>query len=149
MEPVEPQLNARDGALRAQLETAMGAYRTALTSSTSVASVSKHADEVDGLLLRAQEVTADAAGDAATTFLGAFTILVREGLEALLVVVALLAFLRKAARPEALRYVQEGDLRRPQAAPSQGPPAVPPAGQRWRDNIKSLMEKAAAFRLVR
>jgi high-affinity iron transporter len=108
VEPVEPQLNARDGALRAQLETAMGAYRTALTSSTSVASVSKHADEVDGLLLRAQEVTADAAGDAATTFLGAFTILVREGLEALLVVVALLAFLRKAARPEALRYVHAG-----------------------------------------
>lgn len=108
VEPVEPQLNARDGALRAKLETAMGAYRTALTSSTSVESVSKQADEVDGLLVRAQEVTADAAGDAAATFLGAFTILVREGLEALLVVVALLAFLRKAARPEALRYVHAG-----------------------------------------
>ncbi|WP_395117835.1 FTR1 family protein [Rhodanobacter sp. FW102-FHT14D06] len=108
VEPVEPQLNARDGALRAQLETAMGAYRTALTSSTSVASVAKQSDEVDGLLLRAQEVTSDAAGDAAATFLGAFTILVREGLEALLVVVALLAFLRKAARPEARRYVHAG-----------------------------------------
>ncbi|NMW22947.1 c-type cytochrome [Rhodanobacter denitrificans] len=108
VEPVEPQLNARDGALRAKLETAMGAYRTALTSSTSVESVSKQADEVDGLLVRAQEVTSDAAGDATATFLGAFTILVREGLEALLVVVALLAFLRKAARPEALRYVHAG-----------------------------------------
>ncbi|MFK2902855.1 FTR1 family protein [Dyella ginsengisoli] len=109
VEPVEPQLNARDGALRAQLETAMGAYRTALTSSTAaVASVAKQADEVDGLLVRAQKVTSDAAGDAAATFLGAFTILVREGLEALLVVVALLAFLRKAARPEALRYVHAG-----------------------------------------
>src|SRR3546814_6096835 len=86
----------------------MGAYRTALTSSTSVASVAKQSDEVDGLLLRAQEVTSDAAGDAAATFLGAFTILVREGLEALLVVVALLAFLRKAARPEARRYVHAG-----------------------------------------
>lgn len=108
VEPVEPQLNARDGALRAQLETAMGAYRTALSSNASVASVVKQADAVDDLLVRAQEVTADAAGDAAATFLGAFTILVREGLEALLVVVALLAFLRKAARPEALRYVHAG-----------------------------------------
>jgi len=108
VEPVEPQLNARDGALRAKLETAMGAYRTALTSSPSVESVVKQADEVDGLLVRAQEVTSDAAGDAAAIFLGAFTILVREGLEALLVVVALLAFLRKAARPEALRYVHAG-----------------------------------------
>lgn len=108
VEPVEPQLNARDGALRAQLETAMGAYRTALSSNASVASMVKQADAVDGLLVRAQEVTTDAASDAATIFLGAFTILVREGLEALLVVVALLAFLRKAARPEALRYVHAG-----------------------------------------
>ena len=108
VEPVEPQLNARDGALRAQLETAMGAYRTALSSSASVESVGKQANAVDDLLVRAQEVTTDAAGDAAAIFLGAFTILVREGLEALLVVVALLAFLRKAARPEALRYVHAG-----------------------------------------
>ena len=108
VEPVEPQLNARDGALRAQLETAMGAYRSALSGNTPMASVVKQADAVDGLLVRAQEVTADAAGDAAAIFLGAFTILVREGLEALLVVVALLAFLRKAARPEALRYVHAG-----------------------------------------
>ncbi len=108
VEPVEPQLNARDSALRAQLETAMGAYRTALSGSASAESVVKQADAIDGLLMRAQEITTDAAGDAAATFLGAFTILVREGLEALLVVVALLAFLRKAARPEALRYVHAG-----------------------------------------
>ena len=37
----------------------------------------------------------------ASTFLGAFTILLREGLEALLVVVAMIAFLRKAERPRA------------------------------------------------
>lgn len=108
VEPVEPQLNARDGALRAQLETAMGAYRTALSHSAPVASVTQQADTIDGLLARAQEITADASGDATATFVGAFTILVREGLEALLVVVALLAFLRKAERPEALRYVHAG-----------------------------------------
>lgn len=108
VEPVEPQLNARDSALRAQLETSMGAYRSALSGNTPVESVVKQADAIDGLLVRAQEVTADAASDAAAIFLGAFTILVREGLEALLVVVALLAFLRKAARPEALRYVHAG-----------------------------------------
>ena len=50
---------------------------------------------------------------------------------------------------EALRYAQEGDTRRPQAVPSQGPPPEPPASQRWRDNIKALMEKAAGFRLMR
>jgi len=43
-----------------------------------------------------------------TAFLGAFTILVREGLEALLVVVAMIAFLRKAHRDDAVRYVHVG-----------------------------------------
>lgn len=108
VEPVEPQLNARDSALRAKIETAMGAYRTALASNAAPTSVAQQADAIDALLARAQAVTEEAASDAITTFLGAFTILVREGLEALLVVVALLAFLHKADRVEAIRYVHAG-----------------------------------------
>ncbi|HEX8262434.1 MAG TPA: FTR1 family protein, partial [Allosphingosinicella sp.] len=47
-------------------------------------------------------------GSAASSFLGAFTILLREGLEALLIVVAMLAFLRKADRAEMVRPVHWG-----------------------------------------
>lgn len=108
VEPVEPQLNSRDDALRARLEVAMGAYRTALSNGAPLATVTTQAAEIDALLSRAQSVLSNAPADATTTFLGAFTILVREGLEALLVVVALLAFLRKAKRPEAARYVHAG-----------------------------------------
>jgi high-affinity iron transporter len=108
VEPVEPQLNARDGALRAQLETAMGAYRTAVSGRAPEGAVAKQARDVDELLARAQTVVADAARGAPSIFLAAFTILVREGLEALLIVVALLAFLRKAERYEAVRYVHAG-----------------------------------------
>jgi high-affinity iron transporter len=108
VEPVEAQLNTRDSALRARIETAMGAFRTALSNGAPVDVIVKQGGEVDGLLARAQDITAETAGDATTMFLGAFTILVREGLEALLVVVALLAFLRKAERHEALRYVHAG-----------------------------------------
>ncbi len=46
--------------------------------------------------------------DALTTFLAALTILLREGLEALLVVVAMITFLRKAERQDVLRYVHAG-----------------------------------------
>ena len=108
VEPVEPQLNARDSALRGQLETAMGAYRTALSRGAPLATVVADAAAINGLLEKAEKVSADAAGDASATFLGAFTILVREGLEALLIVVAIIAFLRKAERREALRYVHAG-----------------------------------------
>ncbi|MEP7187441.1 MAG: FTR1 family protein [Rhodanobacter sp.] len=108
VEPVEPQLNARDPELRATVETAMGAYRTALSRQTPVAEIRDRAASIDALLQRAQQVTLQNAGEPATVFLGAFTILVREGLEALLVVVALLAFLRKASRVESVRYVHAG-----------------------------------------
>lgn len=43
-----------------------------------------------------------------STYLGALTILLREGLEALLVVVAILAFLKKAERSDVLPYVHAG-----------------------------------------
>ncbi|MGN2254263.1 FTR1 family protein [Frateuria sp. GZRe12] len=106
VEPVEPQLDARDGALRSQLETAMGAYRTAVASEGP--GVAERQQAADALLQRAQAALAGGSADAASAFLGAWTILVREGLEALLVVVALLAFLRKAERPAMLRYVHAG-----------------------------------------
>lgn len=108
IEPVEPQLNARDGALRVQIETAMGAYRTALSHHAETGAVEKQANDIDALLVRAQQIVAEGASDATATFVGAFTILLREGLEALLVVIALLAFLRKSERPKLVRAVHVG-----------------------------------------
>lgn len=108
IEPVEPQLNARDGALRVKLETAMGAYRTALSGQDSPDSIARRAGEINALLDRSDAALLQATGNPTATFLGAFTILVREGLEALLVVVALLAFLRKAERHDVVRYVHTG-----------------------------------------
>ncbi|ULU23622.1 FTR1 family protein [Dyella terrae] len=108
VEPVEAQLDTRNASLRARIETAMGAYRTTLSQSPNDDAVTKQAHEVDGLLGQAQTVLSETAASPMTTFIGAFTILVREGLEALLVVVALLAFLRKADRHDATRYVHWG-----------------------------------------
>jgi high-affinity iron transporter len=53
-------------------------------------------------------VLADSGADWTAAFLGSLTILLREGLEALLVVVAMIAFLRKAERPDVLGYVHAG-----------------------------------------
>lgn len=108
VEPVEPLLDAHDGALRSRIELAMGAYRSSLTKGDQDQAIGDQASEIDRLLSEAQALTSSAAASAATSFIGAFTILVREGLEALLVVVALIAFLKKAGRPETLRYVHAG-----------------------------------------
>ena len=60
------------------------------------------------MLDQAEATLAPETASDASTFLGAFTILLREGLEALLVVIAMIAFLRKAERTEALPYVHGG-----------------------------------------
>ncbi|MEO8902399.1 MAG: FTR1 family protein [Polyangiaceae bacterium] len=108
VEPVEPRLTARDSALTHEVETSMGAYRTALAAGRPASTVASQASHVDALLARAEDVLADDASGPWATFLAAFIILTREGLEALLVVVALLAFLARSERRESTRYVHLG-----------------------------------------
>ncbi len=110
VEPVEPTLAARDHALMRQIEATMARYRDALGRGAPTAEVAATAAEITGLFDRAEGVLKSARTDSTTAFLGSFTILLREGLEALLIVVGMLAFLRKAERPEALRYVHAGWL---------------------------------------
>lgn len=108
VEPVEPLLNARAPKLRSQIELAMGAYRTSLSKGADANAILAQAQEVDKLLVEAQSVTQAGDYSASAIFLGAFTILLREGLEALLIVVAIFAFLNRAGRREALPYVHAG-----------------------------------------
>jgi high-affinity iron transporter len=107
VEPVEPALAARDPSLLTQLETAMGAYRAALGNGTTTLVAARAAD-AQAALDAADAALGSTPTTATATFLGAYTILVREGLEALLVVVAMIAFLRKTDRRTITRYVHAG-----------------------------------------
>jgi high-affinity iron transporter len=107
-EPIEPTLSARDSTLMSRIEGAMGEYRAAVDSNASTDDAAERVAVLDSLFDDAEVALAPDAATEASTFLGAFTILLREGLEALLIVVAMIAFLRKAERTEALRYVHGG-----------------------------------------
>lgn len=107
IEPIEPALTARNGNLRIQLETHMAQYRAAVLNRDSD-TVAAQSIELSRLLVAVDEELAASRATPTTAFLGAFTILVREGLEALLIVVAMIAFLRKAHRVDAVRYVHVG-----------------------------------------
>lgn len=107
-EPVEPMLAARDAGLMARIEKAMGELRSAIAGLEDPAVVRERVLALDSLFDETERALAPEGGSAASTFLGAFTILLREGLEALLIVVAMLAFLRKADRAEMVRPVHWG-----------------------------------------
>lgn len=107
-EPVEPLLAARDGGLLAQVETEMGRLRTLIAGNADIATIRSQHDAIGRLLDEAERRLAPESGSDLSSFIGAFTILLREGLEALLIVVAMISFLRKAERQEALGYVHGG-----------------------------------------
>ena len=107
-EPVEAVLATRDGGLMTRVEQAMAGFRTAISGETSLPALRQRLAETEMLLDEAEAALAPEAENDVSTFLGAFAILLREGLEALLVVIAMIAFLRKAERTEALPYVHGG-----------------------------------------
>lgn len=108
VEPVEPTLAGRDRALMRRIEASMARFRDALGRRAPAAEVTATAAEITGLFDRAEAVLQTSHTDTTTAFLGSFTILLREGLEALLIVVGMIAFLRKAERREVLPYVHAG-----------------------------------------
>jgi len=107
-EPVEAMLSMRDGALMQQVEAAMAGFRQAVRAGESPENLEKRLGEIELLLDRSEAALAPQASSGLATFLAAFAILLREGLEALLVVIAMIAFLRRAERADALRYVHGG-----------------------------------------
>ncbi|MBX3478817.1 MAG: cytochrome c/FTR1 family iron permease [Caulobacter sp.] len=108
IEPFEPAIAARNPKLLSRIEAAMGEFRSRIGSGAPVDSVRQQAAVIEGLLDEADAVLAPAAADTTAAFVGALTILLREGLEALLIVVAMIAFLKKADREDVLPYVHGG-----------------------------------------
>ncbi|MDD3677281.1 cytochrome c/FTR1 family iron permease [Thauera propionica] len=108
IEPVEPTLATRDAPLLRELETAMAQFRAQIGRREPATAVSAQAEVVTALFDRAEAVLQATHTDPVTAFLGSFIILLREGLEALLIVIGMIAFLRKAERQEVLPYVHAG-----------------------------------------
>ena len=109
-EPLEAVLSTRDADLLASVEIGMAELRAAISRGDPVAAVAEKVNALDVLFYRAETVLAPANASEASAFLGAFAILLREGLEALLIVIAMIAFLRKAERTEVLPFVHGGWL---------------------------------------
>jgi high-affinity iron transporter len=107
-EPIEPMLSARNPTLLAKVEQRMGELRAGIAADRDPVKIAGQVAEIQSLFDEAEATLAPDQASSASAFLGAFTILLREGLEALLIVVAMLAFLNKADRPELTRPVHVG-----------------------------------------
>ncbi|MGB7289012.1 MAG: FTR1 family protein, partial [Candidatus Macondimonas sp.] len=107
-ELAEAALAASDRALMSQIETDMMALRGAIRDGADVASVNERIDALQAALTHAETLLASGESSAAAAFGGSFLILFREGLEAILVLAAMFAFLKKSGRTEGLVYLHAG-----------------------------------------
>ncbi|PHS22083.1 MAG: iron permease [Robiginitomaculum sp.] len=107
-EPIEPVLRVKDSALMRSVETSMIEMRGLIGKNAPVSDVEAKIQDVRILLDNVEIRLATSKTGNGASFIAAFTILLREGVEALLIVVAMLAFLNKADRTKEVRFVHAG-----------------------------------------
>jgi high-affinity iron transporter len=108
-ELLEPQLFAKDLSLGREIESLMGRFRNALKQGKSVTAVEALYQEIDADLARAQQVLEGGEPVSGSyLFLNAMLIILREGLEASLILAAVLATLKVTGEKIATRYIHLG-----------------------------------------
>jgi len=107
-EMIEQQLAAVDGDLMRRAEADFMAVREAIDRSRETDIVSERVATARSSLADAEDALSGDGLSPAATFSASFFILFREGLEALLVVAALLTFTRKANATSATRHIHLG-----------------------------------------
>lgn len=107
-ELIENSLNAQDKALRQTLEADMMAIRQLLKQAQPAGVVERAVSRTLAQLDDADRLLSESTLSNATLFSASLVILMREGLEALLVVIALVTVLVRTGRRDGLRYVHFG-----------------------------------------
>ncbi len=107
-ELAESSLDNVDGDLRMRIEHAMLDLRTALAGAGDAGALREQVKRVDGLLSEADDKLKGEGLSATGAFVSSLIILLREGLEAILLLAAIIAFVSKTGRRDALPWVHAG-----------------------------------------
>lgn len=108
IEPVEAQLRAHDPTFVARLEEEMMGLRTAIDQKQDFKQVEYFVQEGVTLLAEAEELLQDSEMTFGLSFLLTASILLREGLEAFLIIALMLALIRSTGSKRAAWYVHSG-----------------------------------------
>ena len=107
-ELAEASLANVDPGLMREIERRMLELQGSMEREVPADRVQQHAAELDALLAAAQEKLGADALSPATAFTASLVILLREGLEAILVLAAIVAFVVKTGRRDALPWIHAG-----------------------------------------
>jgi high-affinity iron transporter len=107
-ELIEASLDNVDAPLRREVEAQMMALRATIAKGPPATEVAAQIKRIEGLLARADQELSAGGLSPLTAFLSALLILLREGLEAILVLAAIVAFVHKTGRRDAMPYIHFG-----------------------------------------
>ena len=107
-ELVESALDNVDAPLRTEIEREMMALRATIGDGQPAEAVSAQVTKVKALLDRADDALSSGSLSPMAAFVSSLLILLREGLEAILVLSAIIAFVIKTGRRDALPYIHAG-----------------------------------------
>ena len=107
-ELTEGQLKTMAPELRKEVESSMAAFRQLIKSAQPMEKLENSYQQILAQLDQVQSVLGTVGESASVTFISSMLILLREGLEAILVLAAIAAFLSKADRSHHLNYVHIG-----------------------------------------
>ena len=107
-ELIEASLDNVDTPLRQETERQMMQLRAAIGERQPVGSVADQVHQIEALLAQADAKLSGGNLSPATAFFSSLLILLREGLEAILVLAAIIAFVLKIGRLDALPYIHLG-----------------------------------------
>jgi len=107
-ELIENGLNTIDPKLRLSIEKSMTAYRNLIRDGLPAAELEAETLRIQAMLQTAEDKLNRTRLSGGAAFASAMVILLREGLEALLVIAALAAFLIRTGRRDALKWLYSG-----------------------------------------
>lgn len=107
-EKVETDLFVKDKALATGIESGFGELRGAMKSGQSPDEVLALGGVIDGNLTAAGVVLEAGEADTYLSFVNSFAIIVREGLEAILIIAAIIAFMGASGANRQIKYIHYG-----------------------------------------
>jgi high-affinity iron transporter len=107
-ELAEAGLTSVNPAMKAAIESEMFAYRAMLKEGRAPADAAAQVEKINAMLAEARALMETTNLTPSVAFASALVILLREGLEAILLLAAMVAFLVKTGRRDALPYIHAG-----------------------------------------
>lgn len=110
IEPIEPKIKANDPALVVEIEEKMGGYREAIKSHAPVSVIKEKQASAMATLKTVEEKLTDKGMSPSMAFVAAFSIFLREGFEAVLIIIVLLSVTKAMGMSEANKWIHFGWL---------------------------------------